>query len=201
VLLAGCTTPNRTTGTADPLLGGAGLRPTAEATPPPGNPVAAVPPVPPANSGTSTAALASAGQPQLDRNRVDPDRDLRISSGGNQGNDGWARQEQATVVRGEGSGAVLRSPESAAGGAARPELTPVSLPSNRATSLEQAQHQLDGYGPLWQRLERAGVNDDWKFTCAIPNKQDAKKHHTYVATAHDSLAAVQAVLDQIDRGQ
>jgi hypothetical protein len=194
LLLAGCSTPPNRASTADPLLGPA-LRPTAQATPPSNTPVAVLPPVTAPNSALSTAALASSGSRQFDR-----DRDLRIADPrSNPANDGWAGQ--AVGPRGEGAGTTLRPPEPVAEPSQRSPVaatTPNSSAANRFLDFDQAQAQLRARGVLWQRLETVNESGNWRFVCSVPNRQNPNKHRTYEATGRDYLSAVQAVLEEID---
>jgi hypothetical protein len=41
---------------------------------------------------------------------------------------------------------------------------------------------------------------EWQFSCSIPNRQNPNVNRQYRATAATELAAIQAVLDQIDKG-
>jgi hypothetical protein len=62
---------------------------------------------------------------------------------------------------------------------------------------DQLQGQLKARGVAWQRQET--WKDGFKFTCQIPNPANPHVHRTYEATAGDYLAAIQAVLEQMDR--
>jgi hypothetical protein len=53
----------------------------------------------------------------------------------------------------------------------------------------------------WQRLETTGAQGEWQFSCSLPNRQNPSISHTYQAQGHDPLAAIKAVLEQIDREQ
>ena len=206
LLLAGCSTPNRASTAADPLLGppaqraapwpqqapafarpdpllGAPARPSAQAT---------------LNSELSTAALASSGSPR----QFDRDRDLRIADPrSNPANDGWAGQ--AVGPRGEGAAAVLRQPEPAGEPAAQRSPAAVAAPNssaaNRFLDFDQAQAQLRARGVLWQRLETVNETSNWRFVCSVPSRQNPNKHRTYEATGRNYLSAVQAVVEEIDR--
>src|ERR1700687_1581570 len=70
--------------------------------------------------------------------------------------------------------------------------------ANSNLTYEQAQASLTARGVTWQRLETWGDQGDWKFTCSIPNRQNAYISRTYEAEAHDPLSAVRGVLDQLD---
>jgi hypothetical protein len=206
LLLTGCNGFNEAIG-YDPLLGGAPLRPPAAATPSPPAPVAVLPPAAP-SSTLSPAALA-AGAPRP----ADNGRDLRLGSAPTStGNDGWARQGLAgnnpasgmgpTVG---GSGAQLRPPEPMTEPPPRQQLSPVSSAASPhgsgVTTYEQAQEQIKARGVLWQDLSMVAETGEWKFSCAIPNRQNPAIRRRYEATASDSLAAIRAVLEQLDKDQ
>jgi hypothetical protein len=200
--LTGCNGLNQAVAN-DPLLGGPPLRPTAAAAPAPPTPVAALPP-PAANSTLSNAALA-AGAPRP----PDSGRDLRISSPRpSSGNDGWAREGNPASGRGqvaESSGALLRPPEPVTEPFPRRELATVSNPgSPRDTQVftyEQAQDQIKARGVLWQRLEMVAESGEWRYSCSIPNRQNPRIRRTYEAKASDSVTAIRAVLEQLDKEQ
>jgi hypothetical protein len=108
--------------------------------------------------------------------------------------------------------AQLRPPESAGPrtgmltGAVQPgagSLPPANAgqPPGGNPSLEQAQARLAGRGVRWQRLEMAPDQRNWQFTCSIPSRQNPNISRTYEAQAATPAAAVQAVLDQLDRDQ
>jgi hypothetical protein len=81
-----------------------------------------------------------------------------------------------------------------------PTVTPVGLAAGRG-EYEQLQDMLAKRGVNWQRLETWGTSGEWKFTCMIPNPQNPANHTMYEATAagRNGMAAVQAVIEQIDR--
>jgi hypothetical protein len=54
-------------------------------------------------------------------------------------------------------------------------------------------------GITWFRLETADDAGGYKFSCSIPNRQNRLINRTYEAQAPSELAAIQAVLDQIDK--
>lgn len=89
-------------------------------------------------------------------------------------------------------------------GPARPVSRPLPSPSgvvqaggSGVTTYEQAQAILAARGVKWQRLETWGDSGEWKFTCSIPNRQNEFISRTYEGRADNYLAAVQAVLEQI----
>jgi hypothetical protein len=67
--------------------------------------------------------------------------------------------------------------------------------------MEQAWAQLKARGVLWQDLSMVAETGEWKFSCAIPNRQNPSIRRRYEATAGDSLAAIRAVLEQLDKDQ
>jgi hypothetical protein len=88
------------------------------------------------------------------------------------------------------------------------EFTPVAVAQNRASpdpggskmTYEQVQARLATLGVTWQKLETANQGE-WQFTCAVSNRQNPAISRTYQAQGRDSLAAIQAVLEQIEREQ
>lgn len=173
----------------DPLLGGPPLKASAQAGSPNGT-VATLPPLAP-SSTTSTAALASLSRP------LDGGRDLRIGTPRPDApSDGWAGQGMTLVA--EGHGAVLGPPQTAPVPAPVAAQT-VSTGDRTISTYEQAKAELDARGALWQRLETDAETGLWKFSCALPNKQNPRLHRTYQAKAADSLAAIRAVFEQIDQ--
>jgi hypothetical protein len=153
--------------------------------------------LPVSGSTMSNAALA-AGRPQP----LDNSHDLRITdpkAGGNGGN----RAGQGTLTANDGTGAQLVPAIQTSDPGPRRDAPPadnlVSLASTRNGSYEQAQAQLAARGVIWQRLENASDTGEWKFSCAVPNRQNPNVHRTYEAKAKDFLSAMQAVLEQIDK--
>jgi hypothetical protein len=72
----------------------------------------------------------------------------------------------------------------------------------RGMTFEQAQAQLRMRGVTWQRLEIWGDDGKWKFSCSIPNAQNANIRRSYESPPlPDPLMALQAVLEQIDKDQ
>lgn len=87
---------------------------------------------------------------------------------------------------------------------------PVALPPppsggqagvNGVTTFEQAKDELKARGAVWQRLEMVGETGEWKYSCSIPNRQNPRIRRTYEAKASEPIAAVRAVLEQIDKEQ
>jgi hypothetical protein len=167
--LAGCATDSRRANN-DPLLGGGPRTGVAAA----GTTV--TPPLPATTPG-STAALAS-----ITARPPDP-RTAAIRIGDNpQGGVASATTQ-------------LRPPEPVA------RLTsnvPAPPAAPRVTSYEQAQTVLLGRGVLWQNL-MTGEQGEWKFSCSLPNRQDPSRNRTYEGRGPTYLAAVQAVLDQVEK--
>jgi hypothetical protein len=202
-VLVGCAAANRPTTEPDPLLGAAPARPAAPASStPPAASLAAPAPLPAPASSTSTAALAPGAFTPLD-----PNHDLRIGGDARPpatptGGGAWRGQSGPPDV-------TLRQPEATSTGAppTRPVL-PVSMPSSAApgaganvTTFEQAQALLRAHGVVWQRLETLGEAGEWKFSCAVPNRQNPNLRQNYEARAADQIAALRAVLDKIDTDQ
>jgi len=220
--LAGCSGLNRnTTGGAamvDPLVGGAAIKPPAQALQQTTGPTAAILPLPPptTNSPASTAALASGMTKPFDK-----DHDLRIASPeSDPSREGWGRQGaiQGIPTNGNGSGAVLRGIIPVNDDATRQEpltnTAPAASPRAdigaqeaapnfgvRLTSLEEAESLLKARGVLWHGLDMMGDTGEWKFTCIVPNRQKQGSRRTYEARDRNRLAAIQAVIDQIDKDQ
>jgi hypothetical protein len=169
VLLAGCAAGDRNG--PDPFFGGSPWRPPA--TPPTASAAPAAPPsFPTATSSSSTAALASG-----------PSRPPDSRSGLQIGAPG---------------------PTAPVPVAPRPSEPPARLtgpapPSLRLVSYEQAQVALLSRGVKWQRLEMTGDAGEWKFSCSLPSRQSASMSRTYEGRGPNYLAAMQAVLDQIER--
>jgi hypothetical protein len=208
LLLAGCASEDRPT--TDPLVGGPPARPAAGRGPQAaaGAPAGPTPALPAPSSSTSTAALApGAFQP------LDPNRELRI---GNPNTPNANATPTANNWKGQDAqpGVTLHRPEPATPESAplRPEPKPEVrgvAPSGgltlaggpRMMNSEQAQSVLTAKGVTWQRLETWGDAGEWKFSCSIPNRNNPNIRRTYEARATDSLGALRAVLDQIDREQ
>jgi hypothetical protein len=201
LMLTGCSDFGQSLG-FDPLLGGPPLRPATAGAPPAAAPTPL--PLPTANSSLSTAALAAGGPRPLDSGQ-----DLRIGSPiASAGNDGWARQGSSNP---DGSGVTLQPPQPISEAPPKRDLVavsnpglprdppgPSSAPAGIAT-LEQAQKELDARGVLWQNLVKVGPNGEWKFSCSIPNRQNPRQQRTYEFRASDPIAAIRAVLEQIDK--
>jgi hypothetical protein len=191
------------------LVGGPPARPAARSPQAAaGAPAGPTPALPAPSSSTSTAALApGAFQP------LDPNRELRI---GNPNPPNGNGTPTANNWKGQNAqpGVTLNRPEPATPEPAplRPEPKPEvrgAAPSSgltlaggpRMMNYEQAQAVLTAKGVTWQRLETWGDAGEWKFSCSIPNRNNPNIRRTYEARANDSLGALRAVLDQIDREQ
>jgi hypothetical protein len=182
--LAGCHGPPRPLDN-DPLLGGspiprapAGSLPT---TPRPQDAVSRgdVPPVPPAETATSPAALTNGAiAPSGDR------RALAVTLGGPRTPEGRAARPDAPDFGTTVPAAATAAPQAAG-------------------SFEALQQQLRARGVVWQQLKMVGP-DEWEFICAIPaDAQHPSLRDNYQARAVGpfGLAAMRLVLDQIDQGR
>jgi hypothetical protein len=191
--LTGCQGLNQLTG-PDPLLGKAaapiGNKPVVPADP---APVASLP-SPNVNASASTAALAAGATPA-----VDGRHNLRIEDPiPAPGGQSWRGQPPA------GGTPVLQRPEPIAAepGPIAERSSPYSVglvSGSRVMTYDQAQEQLKTRGILWQRLEMVADQGKWKFSCSVPNRQNRMINRTYEAVADTDLAAMQAVLDQMDK--
>jgi len=227
ISLAGCSGFNQTAG-IDPLLGGPPLRPATVAVSTPPTPLPVLP-LPTANATLSTAALA-AGTPRLLDNNQDLRIGPPAGTVGNDGwaKQGLGNSNQESEIRrmADSTGATLRPPEpitepppkrdlvavSNPGSSRDSPLTPSSPPSaspptggqaggNGVSTFEQAKDELKARGALWQQLVMVGETGEWKFSCAIPNRQNPRIRRTYEAKASDPIAAIRAVIEQLDKEQ
>jgi hypothetical protein len=204
LFLIGCHSENPRPGTnTDPLLGPVSIQPAGNGagavSPGSARPAGPLPPLPAPGSATSNAAVA----PGLNQT-FDPSRDLRIG-GGNPGvdgnNGGW---------RGPGD-VTLNQPEPVDSLAARSETRPLPpaplapayppVTARGASPEASLLSQVAARGAKFQMLQTWGETGEWKFSCAIPNRQNPHIRRTYEARAGDPLSAIQAVLDQIDHEQ
>lgn len=198
--MVGCASMNgSTTGTVstDPLFGPAIDRKAGDKVPAVKGSVAVLPPMPAPAAAASNAALAS-GTHRL----LTDDNDLRIGPRpGGAPQDSWASTNPGGAQPNRNSGAVLRNPEPTSEFTRDREPAPAAVPVSREekpnSTYEQVQAELTARGVLWQKLDRIGENE-WKFSCIVPNKRDPRLRRTYVAGANDSLAAMRAVLEQMD---
>jgi hypothetical protein len=193
--LAGCNLFHRTTSSnPDPLLGGPSApTPAKTNSQPSATPVTVLPPMAAPRFSSSPAALAAGTAGSSDS------PELRISNPG-PASDSWAGRDASARA----AGAALRGIQPAGDSARPPDnqagATSVSLPSAQVTTYEQARDILASRGDIVQRPpERDPTTGLWKFSCSLPNRQDPSRHRTYVATAADSMGAVRAVLEQVER--
>jgi hypothetical protein len=191
----GCAGPNRTS-SGDPLFGGAPPLSNGAKTAPASNQRAATGPVPalPAPNATASNAALASGTVQP----VDGRHDLQIGdSRPPPAGPAWAGQPASgnTVLQ-PPQPAPLLNPTTTRGAA--PAFTP-AVPA-RLASYEQAKAQLQSRGVTWFRLE-TGEQGGFTFSCSIPNRQNRNINHTFEAQAQTELAAIQAVLEQIDKEQ
>jgi hypothetical protein len=181
-----------------------------------------VPPLPAQHSLTSQAALAGGGAPPP---VPDSNRNLRINDG-SAGNatsaPGWPQSNPAAgstsgwPTNGSGPpGTALHAPEPAGSGRLTPTASSAPVPFTLAASsgpaapgpvppgdsYPQLQEALRARGVSWQRLETWGDAGEWKFRCSVPDPQKPGTGHNYEARAvgEYGLAAIRAVIDQIDR--
>lgn len=198
-LPAGCrsTSPEPKQAPIDPLLGGPPLQQKGTSAPSSSSRADATPALPAPSSSTSPAALANGAVPSLD-----PSRELAINDRGTGApvtpTGGW--RGPGSAVGGATPDVQLRPPQTAGPPGVPPRQDAPPIPTGpRAASFEQAEDLLRTRGVTWQRLETAADSGDWKFTCFVPNRTNPNVHRTYEAQARDQLAALQAVIDQIDR--
>jgi hypothetical protein len=158
--------------------------------------------MPAPGSATSNAAVAPGWNHTLD-----PNRELRIGDNpAGAGNPGWRGPGDVTLHQPEPSASLAgRSevrplpPAAPATAPAVPVYPPVTA---RGASPEASLlAQVTSRGAKYQVLQTWGETGEWKFTCAIPNRQNPNIRRTYEARAGDPLSAIQAVLDQIDHEQ
>jgi hypothetical protein len=177
-------------GTAgDPLIGGPPVRPPYPAAPSASTASTAgvVPPLPATNPTGTPAALT--------RDTLDPSRSSpRIGD------------SAAPAWQGAGGAAVaLQAPQPAAGPGAPLQSKPapeVQLTSNvSAPTYEQLRAQLRARGVAIIKITVDGTSGETSMSCFVPLKGDPTKQQRYDATrARDEVAAMQALLEQIDKG-
>ncbi len=182
-----------------------------------------VPPLPAQHSLTSQAALAGGGAPPpvADTSR----NNLRINDGSSTPSAGTAGSATAWPLTGAAAGSTggwpatgsgsppgtaLQAPEPSGAGRLAPVAASPTVPFKLAASsgpaapgdgYQQLQEMLRVRGVSWQRLETWGDAGEWKFRCSVPDPQKPGTGHNYEARAagENGLAAIRAVLDQIDR--
>jgi hypothetical protein len=194
VLAGGCQGIRKNQG--DPLFGGVKPQPglTGAANDP-------LPPLPGPTTTGSTAALAAVNPRPLDGSH-----DLRIPDPA--GASSPAILAPPVVPNGNtSSGTLLQQPQTGFTPVSR-QPTASGAPSVGSTALangnlsyEEAQARLTARGVTWQRLETWGEQGDWRFSCSIPNRQNPYISRTYEAEAHDPLAAIHGVLNQLENDQ
>ncbi len=193
----------------DPLYGG--IATPVSATPLGGNPAAA-----PANVGTlgtptslnqplatpspgSTAVLATGSYPPLSRGQ-----DLRIGTPPAAGGNRVLPRSQTpngvlAVVTADPDYGKPRDPVPGVTALDDAGQRPATVPvSSGVGGLEQALATVNGFNPKWHKLENSGAGI-WRFSCSIPDRQEPTKSRTYEAEGTTGLAAVQNVLDHINR--
>ncbi|MFO0878977.1 MAG: hypothetical protein U0840_16665 [Gemmataceae bacterium] len=168
----------------DPYFGGSGERP------PPGaltsNPKSGeVPPVPPAQSSTSPAALTQGSIDQGDR-RTQADGVVLRGPRGKDGND--ARPPAPPPDPNTGTTTPLSGTANASPAGAGPE------------SYEALQKRLQARGVVWQQLKMVD-RDEWQFNCAIPNpnQPNVRRNYEVRAAGPNGLAAIRMALEKIDQ--
>jgi hypothetical protein len=211
LLLIGCHAESpRPAVNTDPLLGPVGVQPAAtpgisavSPTPAPAGPLPALP-VP--GSATSNAALAPGWNQTLD-----PNRELRISDNpAGAGAPAWRGPGDVTLSQPQPANSSLAArtdvrplppaPVTPAAPAA-PVYAPPPVTARGASPEASLLAQVTARGAKYQVLQTWGESGAWKFTCAIPNRQNPNIRRTYEAQAGDPSSAIQAVLDQIDHEQ
>ena len=192
MVLAGCQTGRLD---HDPLVGGAPLPPGPLPPRSTGNAVAAgqVPP-PPAPSNTGSLASLTAGPTQT----LDSTHDMRVPVTPVPGS-----------TAGGPAGALLHGPEPVNDGSSR--LTPIAAPGSTSgltlvggpprDSHAQILEELRARGASRFNLVAVGDTGEWKFSCSVADKPNADMLQRYESRAfgEDGLAAMRAVLEQIDR--
>jgi hypothetical protein len=70
-------------------------------------------------------------------------------------------------------------------------------------SFEQLQAMLAARGVSMQKLETVSDRGEWRFSCAIPNRQvpNVRRNYSAQAAGPYGLAAMRAVIDRIDQEQ
>jgi hypothetical protein len=197
-LLAGCNGVGGFEG-PDPLVGGS--TPVRRSAPASGAAAAggsagSLPPLPAPSSTTALAGLASGVDQRLP---ADDSRNLRLEGAAAAGDRPlWGNTASpggnVTLHGVQPAGGALPTVPTSGG----PPAFTLTSGGGRVGSYEQAQQLLRARGVTWQRLETSGEDGEWHFWCSIPNPQNPSVHRAYEARARGELAAIQAVLDQID---
>jgi hypothetical protein len=91
-------------------------------------------------------------------------------------------------------------PSTNGGNKTAPATGPVS--ANEA-SYEQLQQMLQSRGVVWQHLRTGAERGEWLFICAVPNPTTpgVQRHYEARAVGPNGLAAIRAVLNEIDEDQ
>ncbi len=202
LLLAGCAGAPRKAGD-DPLLGKLPAVPVAPAAGAVAKgeqgPLAALPAP---SSSTSPAALANAAVPKLDG-----DRELRIGPppsaklGGPSGDEGGKGRPTAEAP----GKATISKPEplrAAADLAKAPTLQPVTMAGGTTVLVQSVDHGLtilEGRGMKAFRLELQRDTGQWRCTCSLPDRQNPSLKKTYDTQARDRLAALRALIEQVEK--
>lgn len=184
----------------DPLVGGQPPLPPPPA-PSQANPtgLATLNPLPPPPSAfsptsqTSPAALAAGTPANFDRSQ-----ELRIGNA-----PALPPPGPPTTLPPPVPGVTLRQPASSGPAPSWHDsaVTPTAAVATppQASSYEQLRQLLLTRGVTYMRLETWGNQGGWRFTCSLLNPHDPSKMRTYEAEAQQDLAAMQAVLDQMDK--
>lgn len=169
----------------DPYFGGNGDRP-----PPAGLTSAPrtgeVPPIPPANSTTSPAALTQGSIEPTDR-RTPADGVVLRGPRGKDSRDSRPPAPPAETPGAQGTTTPI-------GGTAN------ASPISAVDSYEALQQKLLARGVVWQQLKMVD-RDEWQFNCAIPNPNQPNVRRNYEARAAgaNGTAAIRLVLEKIDQ--
>lgn len=176
--LAGCGGSPRPLGN-DPLVGGGPPLPTpADAARGKDQPL---PAVPAPSASTSPANLASGAVPALDGDRGS----LRIGENDREPGRRFASLTPPVPI--------------AQGGVSTLPPVPI-VPASSSSGQPDLFRVLELRGVKGFRLELKPDSGQWRCICSIPDSQNPKYKQNYEATANDPQAAMQSILDKIDRG-
>jgi hypothetical protein len=179
----------------DPLIGGGPpVRPPSGAAVGPLQPVAGVvPPLPQTAPSGTPAGLTSAPRGPLDPARGE----LRIGS--DTASTTWQPAGGGTA------GVTLQPPQPAVGGPV--PLQPTAVTGGQATagatapSYDQLMSQLTQRGVTRLVVIPDGKTGDVTWSCVVPSKSEpGKQKHCEVRNPRDPVSALQALLEQIDKG-
>jgi hypothetical protein len=136
-------------------------------------------------------------------------RQLGISDGANgAGKDAWREGRPAGTAGTTPGGVKLRNPEPVGGSGQANAVTAESVQGGVQTAgnrtlvrddYGQLFARLVSHGMIWHRQETTG--EGVKFSCLIANQQNPNIQHQHEATAADPVAALQAVLDRVEKGR